>query len=273
MSYAVVIPARLHSSRLPRKMLADIAGKPLIAHAVDRANESNANRVVVATDHQSIADVLVNSDCEVCMTRDDHVSGSERLSEVINTLDFGSEEIIVGVQGDEPLVPGKLIDLVASSLELAEDAVVSTAAKPIDNIDDYQNPNVVKVVFDRNGKAMYFSRAAIPYAVEPQSEKQKKKELQLTRQRSANQSGKKKPHTMGSNRAWHHIGIYAYRADYLRNYHTLVPSVLEQSERLEQLRVLDNGDTIMVETVDYEVGLGVDTQADLDFVRTEFAKR
>ncbi len=249
MSFAVVIPARLHSSRLPRKMLADIAGKPLIAHVVDRANESNANRVVVATDHQSIADVLVNADCEVCMTRDDHVSGSDRLAEVVNTLNFDENEIIVNVQGDEPLVPGKLIDLVASSLELADDAAMSTAAKPIEDINAYQDPNVVKVVFDRTGKAMYFSRAAIPHAVEQEN----------TQKRSPS--------------AWHHIGIYGYRAKYLRDYHKLVPSVLEQSERLEQLRVLDNGDAIMVETVDYEVGLGIDTQADLDFVRTIFAKR
>ena len=170
-------------------------------------------------------------------------------------------------------MPGKLIDLVASSLELADDAAMSTAAKPIVDLNEYYNPNVVKVIFGRTGKAMYFSRAAIPYSVKPESEEQQLKKRELIEQQFATPGAKMKPHTMGSNRAWHHIGIYAYRADYLRNYHMLVPSVLEQSERLEQLRVLDNGDRIMVETVDYDVGLGVDTQADLDFVRAEFAKR
>jgi len=244
MSYVVVIPARLESTRLQGKMLADIAGKPLIAHVVDRANESNAKRVVVATDHHSIADALVGADCEVCLTRNDHISGSDRLSEVVHALNFDDQEIIVNVQGDEPLVPGKLIDLIASSLELADDAVMSTAARAIDDMADLNNPNVVKVVFDRTGKAMYFSRAAIPHSV---------KERTL--------------------HAWHHIGIYGYRAEFLRRYHQLVPSALEQSEHLEQLRVLDNGDTIMVETVDYDVGLGVDTQADLDYVRSVFAAR
>lgn len=252
MSYVVVIPARLASSRLAGKMLLDIAGKPLITHVVDRANESNAKRVVVATDHQSIADALVDADCEVCMTRTDHMSGSERLAEVVQLLEIDDQEIIVNVQGDEPLVPGKLIDLVASSLELAGDAVMSTAAKPISDPADLDNPNVVKVVFARTGKALYFSRAAIPYSVKS----------------SATDSVKQ-----GSAQAWHHIGIYGYRAGFLRNYHKLVLSALEQSERLEQLRVLDNGDTIMVETVDYDVGLGVDTQADLDFVRGIFATR
>ncbi len=253
MSYIVVIPARLDSSRLKGKVLADIAGKPLIAHVVDRANESEANRVIVATDHPSIAEALSEANCEVCMTRSDHVSGSDRLAEVTDILDFDDQEIIVNVQGDEPLVPGKLIDLVASSLELSGDAVMSTAAKPITDVADLNNPNVVKVVFGRTGEAMYFSRAPIPYSVEA----------------ATNQVEQEPNSVIG----WHHIGIYGYRAKFLRHHPKLIPSSLEQTEHLEQLRVLDNGDSILVETVDYDVGLGVDTQADLDYVRSVFADR
>jgi 3-deoxy-manno-octulosonate cytidylyltransferase (CMP-KDO synthetase) len=237
MSFTIVIPARYGSHRFPGKALADILGKPMIAHVVDRARESSAARVIVATDDQRIADAVSASDCEVCMTSIEHQSGSDRIAEVVKKLSFDDDEIVVNVQGDEPLIPGLLIDQVAAALEIAGDAVMSTAAKVIENESDILNPNIVKVVFSRAGKALYFSRAPIPYARE---------------ERFAN--------------AWHHIGIYAYRASFLKRYDQLVPSVMEQTECLEQLRVLDNGDAIMVETVDYETGIGVDTVEDLERV-------
>ena len=238
MSFTVVIPARYASTRLPGKALADIGGCPMIAHVVDRARESSAARVIVATDDKRIADAVSEYDCEVCMTRADHESGSDRLAEVVNTLDIADDEIIVNVQGDEPLIPGMLIDQVAAALEIAGEAVMSTAAKAIKDQADIDNPNVVKVVFNRNGRALYFSRASIPFA-------------------------RDKRYTD----AWHHIGIYAYRASFLKRYDQLLTSGLEQTECLEQLRVLDNGDDIMVETVDYDTGIGVDTPEDLERVR------
>ncbi|MFT5574017.1 MAG: 3-deoxy-manno-octulosonate cytidylyltransferase (CMP-KDO synthetase) [Cryomorphaceae bacterium] len=238
MSFTVVIPARYASTRLPGKALAEIAGKPMIAHVVDRANESSAQRVIVATDDQRIADALNDSDCDVCMTRADHVSGSDRLAEVVDLLEILGDEIIVNVQGDEPLIPGRLIDQVALALEAAGGAVMSTAARKISDPALIQDPNVVKVVFARSGRALYFSRAAIPFARDVRAAA-----------------------------VWHHIGIYAYRADFLKRYHQLESSTIEQTESLEQLRVLDNGGQIMVETIDYDPGVGVDTAEDLERVR------
>jgi len=238
MLFTVVIPARYASTRLPGKILADIAGAPMIAHVVDRARESSATRVIVATDDQRIADAVKSLNCEVCMTRADHESGSDRLAEVVEKLGFADDQIIVNVQGDEPLIPGRLIDQVAAALEASSEAAMSTAAKAIDNDADLANPNVVKVVFTLAGKALYFSRAPIPYERDER-------------------------HT----NAWHHIGIYAYRASFLKRYDQLEHSSLEQTESLEQLRVLDNGDSIMVETVDYDTGIGVDTAEDLERVR------
>ncbi len=240
-SFIVVIPARFASTRLPGKMLADIAGKPMIAHVVDRANESQASRVLVATDDQRIADALTDSDCEVCMTSVDHQSGSDRLAEVVALKGITDDEIVVNVQGDEPLVPGRLINEVAYSLASAQDAVMSTAAHKILNADDTQDPNVVKVVFDQAGRALYFSRAAIPFVRTESS--------------------------IDAIDAWRHIGIYAYRANFLMHYAKLNSSAIEQAESLEQLRVLDNGYAIMVETVDYDTGFGVDTVTDLERVR------
>ncbi len=238
MPFIVVIPARYDSNRLPGKVLADIAGKPMIAHVVDRARESSASRVIVATDDQRIADALDGLNCEVCMTSSEHESGSDRLVEVVEKLAFDDDDIVVNVQGDEPLIPGALIDQVAAALDIAGDSVMSTAAKAIEDEADIENPNVVKVVFSHAGKALYFSRAPIPYARD---------------ERYTN--------------AWHHIGIYAYRASFLKRYDQLVRSAIEQTECLEQLRVLDNGDSIMVEIVDYDTGVGVDTAEDLERVR------
>jgi len=241
MSFIVVIPARHASTRLPGKMLSDVAGKPLVAHAVDRANESSASRVIVATDDRRIKDALVSLDCETYMTRADHLSGSDRLTEVVSILDLDDEQIVVNLQGDEPLLPPELINQVANRLAESPDAAMATAAHPIVEAANINDPNIVKVVFNLAGKALYFSRAPIPFDRDNKSVK-----------------------------AWHHIGIYAYRAGFLRRYQSLLPSALEQAESLEQLRVLDNGETIVVETVDYDVGIGVDTKDDLARVRELF---
>jgi 3-deoxy-manno-octulosonate cytidylyltransferase (CMP-KDO synthetase) len=240
MSFIVVIPARIGSTRLPGKPLADIAGMPLIGHVVERANQSEASRIIVATDDQQIVEALSAYDCEVCLTSPDHLSGSDRLAEVVKTLAILDEEIIVNVQGDEPLIPPRLINEVADTLRIDEGAVMATAAQKISNLDDFTNPNMVKVIMDQQGRAMYFSRAAIPY---PRNT------------------------DMAEVDAWHHIGIYAYTAKFLKRYAELVPSKLEVTESLEQLRVMDNGEIIMVRTIDYEAGIGVDTQEDLERVR------
>lgn len=244
MSFVVIIPARYASTRLPGKALADIAGKTMIEHVVDRANESDATRVIVATDDERIQTALMMTNCEVCLTRSDHESGSDRLAEVVDTLNIADDEVVVNVQGDEPLIPGKLINQVALALTDSVTAVMSTAAKAIDNDEDLNNPNVVKVVFAQNGRALYFSRSAIPFARD---------------QRLAS--------------AWHHIGIYAYRSHFLKRYQDLSASLIEQTESLEQLRVLDNGNEIMVQTVDYETGIGVDTPEDLEKIRSLFSKK
>lgn len=251
MSFTVVIPARYASTRLHGKALLDIAGKPMIAHVVDRAHESSASRVIVATDDDRIAEAARILDCDICMTRKDHESGSDRIAEVVTKLALADDEIIVNVQGDEPLIPGELINQVATSLEFARDAAMSTAAMQIHTDAELQNPNVVKVVFNQKGEAMYFSRAPIPFA----------------RDSAANVDTEDRVID-----AYRHIGIYAYRASFLKSYHQLVESSIEQTEKLEQLRVLDNGDKIMVEVVQHGTGAGVDTQEDLATVRAIFAR-
>ena len=243
MSFTVIIPSRYASTRLPGKPLLDIAGQAMIAHVVARAQQSKAQRVIVATDDQRIADYLKSFDCEVCMTKTEHQSGSDRLTEVIESLGIAENEIIVNVQGDEPLIPPKLINQVAQRLAQSSSADVSTAAQKITSRSDFENPNIVKVVMDHSGRALYFSRSPIPHA---------RGSAQLN--------------------AWHHIGIYAYRAKFLLNFVELKPSLLEQSESLEQLRVLDNGGKILVQTVDYPAGIGIDTDEDLEKVR-EILKR
>lgn len=243
MSFTVVIPARFGSTRLPGKALLQIAGQPMVAHVVARANESLAHRVIVATDDERIADAVASLECEVCMTREDHESGSDRIAEVVTSMDIADQEVVVNVQGDEPLIPGELINRMAESLA-GSDAAMSTAAMKIDSDKDLHNPNVVKVVFNRNNEAMYFSRSTIPYAREAQ--------IQC---------------------AYRHIGIYGYRAKFLRRYHLLEDSLIEQTEKLEQLRVLDNGEKIVVEVVSHGTGIGVDTAEDLEQVRTIFNNR
>ena len=239
-SFLVVIPARYQSTRLPGKPLLQIAGKPLLQHVVDRAQESAAERVIVATDDARICEAMQAIGTEVCMTGASHQSGTERLSEVVELLGLSDDVIIVNVQGDEPMIPPQLIDSVALRLAAEQQAVMATAAQPINSQTDLQDANVVKVVVNQRREALYFSRAPIPYDGDS---------------------------TDATPRALHHIGIYAYRAKFLRRFPELPQSQLERMERLEQLRVLDHGETIVVETVDYDAGIGVDTPEDLERVR------
>lgn len=247
MSYTIVIPARYASSRLPGKPLADIAGKPMIVRVLEQAQKSSATRVIVATDHQLVYDAVKMHNGEVVMTSAEHHSGTERLAEVINLCQFSDDEVIVNVQGDEPLIPPIIIDQVANNL-IKFKTGMSTLAVPIKTVEEAFDPSAVKVVTDQNGYALYFSRATIPWE----------------RDRFA-----KSKESIGDFYL-RHIGIYAYRAGFIRKYVSWQPSQLEQIEMLEQLRVLWYGEKIHVELAKEVPTIGVDTQKDLDEVRKIF---
>ncbi|WP_459176078.1 3-deoxy-manno-octulosonate cytidylyltransferase [Ewingella americana] len=247
MSFIVIIPARFASSRLPGKPLADINGKPMVIHVMERALESGADRVIVATDHPDVFSAVQAAGGEACMTRADHQSGTERLAEVIEHYGFTDDDIIVNVQGDEPLVPPLIIRQVAENLASCE-AGMATLAVPISSAEEAFNPNAVKVVMDINGYALYFSRAAIPWE----------------RERFA-----KSKESVGDT-FLRHIGIYAYRAGFVRRYVSWAPSQLENIELLEQLRVLWYGEKIHVAVAKAIPSVGVDTPEDLQRVREFF---
>jgi 3-deoxy-manno-octulosonate cytidylyltransferase (CMP-KDO synthetase) len=232
-NFVVVIPARYASERLPGKPLRDINGKPMIQHVHERGQESGARDVVVATDDQRIADACESFGATVCMTGDQHRSGSERIAEVCDLMDWHDETIIVNLQGDEPTMPAPLIDQCASLL-LSSDADIGTLASSIASEKDFLNPNVVKVVVDNAGHALYFSRSPIPH--------------------NAPRLG------------LHHHGIYAYRAGVLRRLVAAAAAELEVAERLEQLRALSLGMTIRVARPELRPGIGVDTETDLQEV-------
>ncbi|MDK8464172.1 3-deoxy-manno-octulosonate cytidylyltransferase [Marinobacter sp. SS13-12] len=249
MSYSVVIPARYASTRLPGKPLADIAGKPMIAHVYDRACESHASRVIIATDDPRIETACRAFGAEVVMTSADHASGTDRLEEVARLMDFGPDERVVNVQGDEPLIPPELIDQVAANLEAHPDAAIATLCEQISDAASVFNPNVVKVVFDHRGIAHYFSRAPIPWARDAWQASDARKQL---------------PEGVGYYR---HIGIYGYRVSLLRDFVTWPPAPTEVTESLEQLRALYNGARIHVEEACCVPPSGVDTQQDLERLR------
>ncbi|MFM4963012.1 3-deoxy-manno-octulosonate cytidylyltransferase [Aeromonas bivalvium] len=253
MSFVVVIPARYASTRLPGKPLADIAGRPMVQHVVEKALQSGADRVIVATDDDrvraALAPFVATSGAEVCMTSPDHQSGTERLAEVCRHYGFTSDTIIVNVQGDEPLIPPAIIRQVADNLAAAS-APMATLSVPILDAEEAFNPNAVKVVTDKDGYALYFSRAPIPW--ERDSFAVSREQIGPWFQR--------------------HIGIYAYRAGFIERYVTWAPSQLEQVECLEQLRVLWYGEKIHVAQALAAPPVGVDTQADLDKVRALLAR-
>ena len=249
MSFTVIIPARYASSRLPGKPLADIHGKPMIIRVMEQAQKSSASRVIIATDNQQVFDVVQSYGGEVVLTSDKHNSGTERLAEVINTFQLANDEVIVNVQGDEPLIPPIIIDQVADNLVKYKTGM-ATLAVPIVSVEEAFNPGAVKVVMDKDGYALYFSRATIPWE----------------RDRFAQLSEQNKLDSIGDFYL-RHIGIYAYRAGFIRQYIQWAPSALEQIEMLEQLRVLWYGEKIHVAVAKQAPAIGVDTQEDLDKVR------
>lgn len=236
--FVIVIPARYASTRLPGKPLREINGKPMLEHVHDRARESSAREIVIATDDERIAEAGERFGAQVCMTGDQHRSGTERIAEVCDLMDWPDQRIVVNLQGDEPTMPAQLIDQCAELLQ-QNSADIATLASPIAAQEDFENPNVVKVVCADNGLALYFSRAAIPYA------------------RGA------KHRDAARHAALHHHGIYAYRCGVLRRLVAAAPSPLEICEQLEQLRALSLGMSIQVGTPSRRPGAGVDTEEDL----------
>jgi 3-deoxy-manno-octulosonate cytidylyltransferase (CMP-KDO synthetase) len=236
--FVVVIPARFASERLPGKPLREINGKPMIGHVYQRGLESDAQEVVIATDDDRVADAAEDFGASVCMTGDQHRSGTERIAEVADIMNWSDDTIVVNLQGDEPAMPPSLINQCAALLDnLTVD--VATLASPLASQEDFDNPNVVKVVLNSDDDAIYFSRAAIPY---PRSEDDSRKAMDS---------------------ALHHHGIYAYRCGILRQLVIAEPSPLELAEQLEQLRALSLGMRIRVGRPAIRPGRGVDTEDDL----------
>ena len=239
-NFKIVIPSRYDSVRFPGKALADINGRPMIQHVYDVAVASGADEVIIATDSMKIGMVAEDFGATVFMTREEHPSGTDRISEVVEKLGWDDDTVIVNLQGDEPLMPTGLIRQVATNLHANPRAACSTLCTQLRENEDPTDPNLVKVIFGEDGMAIYFSRAALPFVRDPQI-----------------------PDTTPYFR---HIGLYAYRASLLRRYPSLPESYLEQSEKLEQLRLLSNGFLIHVDQADSIPGAGVDTPEDLEKV-------
>lgn len=249
LSFDVIIPARFGSSRLPGKPLADIGGLPMVQHVVRRARESSAERVIVATDDMRVAEAVRSFGGEVCMTSADCASGTDRLREVATSLGLAEGRILVNVQGDEPLIPPRVIDQVAANLAANSTAGVATLAEPIHTLEDFLNPNIVKVVTAESGLARYFSRAPVPWPRDAFS---------------AEVGGRELPAGLEPRR---HIGIYAYRVALLNLFVSWPMAPLERIESLEQLRFLYHDENIHVADACEEVPGGVDTEEDLERMR------
>jgi 3-deoxy-manno-octulosonate cytidylyltransferase (CMP-KDO synthetase) len=250
-SFAVLIPARFASTRLPGKPLSDIAGKPMVVRVAERAHASGAQRVIIATDDERIRDAAAQHGIDAILTRSDHPTGTDRLAEAAVQLKLDDRAIVVNVQGDEPLLEPALIKGVAEELRSHADASIATACHVIEDPAEAFNPNVVKVVLDHAGYALYFSRATIPWA------------------RDAFASGREKvPRGLP---LYRHYGLYAYRVGFLRHYPSLAPAQIERFEALEQLRALWHGYRIAVRITVGTPAPGVDTQEDLERVRALYA--
>jgi len=250
MDCTILIPARLASTRLPGKPLADLGGLPMIVRVAQRCATAGARDVVVATDAPEVAEACTAHGVRVVLTRTDHATGSDRLAEACALLGLDGDDLVVNVQGDEPLIDVALINACAQGLLLQPDCVMSTAAHAIDSVEEFVNPNVVKVVCDAASRALYFSRAPLPWW------------------RDGNAGGITALPTQPA--PLRHIGIYGYRAGFLRRFPTLPASPIEQVESLEQLRVLWHGERIAVHVSDTRPGPGVDTPEDLERVRRHF---
>lgn len=246
--FTVVIPARFQSSRLPGKPLELIAGEPMIVHVYRQALQSSASRVVVATDDQRIYDVILEVGGEACMTSENHESGTDRIQEVADKLNLANDHIVVNVQGDEPLIPPAVIDQVAENLATHSSASAATLCHEIDNIDEFKDPNAVKVVFDKQGMALYFTRACAPWPRDTFSQTQDVLPIQKA--------------------FFRHVGIYAYKVSLLHEFKTWPMATMESLECLEQLRILWNGHRIHVAPACEVVAGGVDTPEDLARVKS-----
>jgi 3-deoxy-manno-octulosonate cytidylyltransferase (CMP-KDO synthetase) len=242
-AFTVAIPARLASTRLPGKPLRLLAGRPMVLHVIDRALESGAGEVVLATDSEAIAEAAAPSGARIVLTRPDHPSGTDRLAEVAERLGWDRQRIVVNLQGDEPLVPAEAIRCVAEALIARPDCAIATLAQPITHVEAFLDPNVVKVVMDAQGRALYFSRAPIPWPRD-----------------SFARSRERMPEAL---RAWRHIGLYAYRSGFLLDFPSLPPCDLELTESLEQLRALYVGERIAVIRSPFDFPPGIDTEEDL----------
>jgi len=249
MTFTVIIPARLASTRLPNKPLADLGGKPMIVRVAERARESGASRIIVATDHPDIAAACAAHGIEAVMTRADHPSGTDRIAEVALKLGLPPDEVVVNLQGDEPLIDPSL--LAACAARIGKEVPMATVAHPIADVAEVFNPNVVKVVLDKAGRALYFSRATIPW--------------------DRDAFAATKDALPAGYAPLRHIGLYAYSNAFLQAYPALESSPLETIEALEQLRVLWHGVPIAVHVTDSAPAAGVDTPEDLARVRSYFA--
>ena len=251
MSFTVLIPARYASTRLPGKPLLDIAGKPMVVRVAERALASGAERVVVATDDERIRDAALGHNVDAVLTRGDHATGTDRLAEAAVQLNLDERGIVVNVQGDEPLLEPALIRGVAEELRAHADASIATACHAIEDAEEAFNPNVVKVVLDHAGYALYFSRATIPWARDAFAASRDRLPRGLP--------------------LYRHYGLYAYRVGFLRHYPALAPAQVEHFEALEQLRALWHGHRIVVRVASGTPAPGVDTPEDLERVRALYA--
>ena len=251
MSFTILIPARFASTRLPGKPLADIAGKPMVVRVAERAMGSGATRVVVATDDERVRAAVAAHGIDVCMTRADHQTGTDRLAEAATQIGLRDDDIVVNVQGDEPLLDAALMRRMAELLAARTDAAIATACHPLNDPSEAFNPNVVKVVLDASGAALYFSRAPIPWAREAFAQTRDTLPPALP--------------------IYRHYGLYAYRMSFLREFPTLAPAPIEHFEALEQLRALWHGYRIVVEVTHGTPAPGIDTPEDLARVRLLFA--
>lgn len=258
----MLIPARLASTRLPDKPLADIAGKPMIVRVAERARLSRAARIVVATDSATVAEAVRQAGFDVVMTRSDHQSGTERLAEAAGLLAVPEDTVIVNMQGDEPELPPSLINDVAGCLAQDRDCAMATAAHLIDRVSDWFNPNVVKVVLDSQGRALYFSRAPVPFHRDG---------LKGYPGRTEDDAGMRA--ALRTAAPLRHIGLYAYRGAFLKAFALMAPARLEMVEALEQLRALHHGFPIKVVVAAQAPVAGIDTPEDLAAARARFAAR
>ena len=248
MPYSIIIPSRYSATRLPGKPLLDINGKPLIQHVYERAIESAAREVIIATDDERIEKVATSFGARVCMTRSDHPSGTDRLSEVVSQLELSDDEIIVNLQGDEPVMPSVLLEQVANSLKNSPAASISTLCEPITLSEEVFDADIVKAIIDHSDYALYFSRAPVPWIRGNYDHKDHNKHVSVEN-------------------CFRHIGLYAYRTGFLKGYPQLETCQIEQQEALEQLRAMYHGYRIKVEIAQAPAGIGVDTPADLEKAR------